>query len=377
MLPSRAPRRHVVLKMPLNMACARASALLKVPLKPLSANPKVSVLITNHNYGRFLSQAVESALTQSYEPKEVIVSDGGLQDNSRRIVESYIQRGAPVKRLHVGHQGMAASLNSAFRASSGEIICLLDADDYFLPGKIEAVVSGFCSEPEAGFAIHRTQMVDRHERQRGVYPLLSSLPRGDCLEATLHNAGVLMGLPPISSLSLRHDIALSIVPIPVNLSSFAEQMIHRIAPLVTSICAIDKPLSVWRLQERIDSNSDSATAERLECELSYMRDLWFEQNNFLIARDLELAQRMPALESNAFYMRTRYVLLKLLGDPNARECHSALCALSGPERSPVDFFWRYSLYLPRPVFRKCVDLLQRQSIWKEWLGRAVQRYHSW
>ena len=373
MVPRLASQRHVILRMPL----VRTAFLPPLPLDPLRANPAVSVLITNYNYGRFLRQAIESALGQSYPPTEVIVSDDGSQDDSCEIAESYIQRGEPVTLLRGKHQGMAGSLNAAFRASSGEIVCLLDADDYFLPGKIEAVVSAFRSAPEAGFAIHRAQMIDRHSRQRGVYPLLSSLPRGDCLEATLHNAGVLMGLPPTSNLSLRHEVALSIFPIPENFSGYAEQVIHRIAPLVTSICAIDKPLSVWRLHGTNDGNSAHVAAERLERELGYMRDLWFEQSNYLQARNPALAKHMPALESNPLYMRMRYMELKLLGDSAARECHSALCALSEPKRSPVDFFWRHSLYLPRPLFQKCVDLLQTQSIWKEWLARAVNRRHEW
>ena len=372
MVPRLASQSNVILKMPFG----RTAVLPQLPLNPLPASPAVSVLITSYNYGCFLAQAIDSALGQSYPPKEVIVSDDGSKDNSCEIVESYIHRGKPVKLLRGKHQGMAGSLNAAFRASLGEIVCLLDADDYFLPGKIEAVVSAFRSEPQAGFAIHRAQMVDRHNRHRGVYPLLSDLPQGDCLEATLHNAGVLMGLPPTSNLSLRRRVALSIFPISENFFGYAEQVIHRIAPLVTSICAIDKPLSVWRLHGKNDGNSDSVSAERLERELGYMRDLWFEQNNYLQTINPQLAKHMPALESNPLYMRMRYMELRLLGDSSARECHSALCALSEPTRSPVDFFWRHSLYLPRPLFQKCIDILQTQGIWKEWLARAVHRRHA-
>jgi glycosyltransferase involved in cell wall biosynthesis len=369
MVSSLPSRRRVILKMPL----ARTSVLPAIPLRPLHANPAVSVLITSYNYGRFLGEAIESALGQSYSPKEVIVSDDGSQDNSCEIADRYVRRGEPVKLLLGKHQGTAGTLNAAFKASSSAIVCLLDADDYFLPGKIEAVVSAFCSDPGAGFAVHRAQMVDQYGRHRGVYPLLSSLPQGDCLETTLHNAGVLMGLPPTSNLSLRREVALSIFPIPTHFSAYATQLIHRIAPLMTSICAIDKPLAVWRLHGRKSRDSVSE-AERLECELSYMRDLWFEQNNYLIARNPDLAKRMPALESNTLYMKMRYMQLKLLGDPAARDCHSALCALSEPRRSPVDFFWRHSLYLPRPLFQKCVDLLHTQSIWKEWMARVRWRH---
>lgn len=351
-------------------------ALPLLALKPLPPSPEVSVLISSYNYGRFIRQAIESAFRQSYAPKEIIVADDGSEDDSCEIVESYIQRGKPVKLLRGNHQGMAGSLNAAFRATSGEIICLLDADDYFLPGKIEAVVSGFSMQPEAGFAIHRAQMIDPGNRPRGIYPLLSSLPHGNCMEATLRNAGVLMGLPPTSNLSLRHQVASAIFPIPISFSGYAEQVIHRMAPLVTFVCAIDKPLSIWRLHGRNDGNSARVTPERLERELLYMHDLWALQRSYLMSWNPRLAAHMPALEKNLLYTRMQYMRHKLRGDPVARDYHAILCAIPTSKCSAVDVFWRNSLYLPRPVFQKCIDLLQTQSIWKEWLGRIAPWRHA-
>jgi glycosyltransferase involved in cell wall biosynthesis len=63
------------------------------------------------------------------------------------VVESYISRGLRDTLLRNPHGGMAANLNAAYRNSSGDVICLLDADDTFLPGKIEAVVNAFRAHP--------------------------------------------------------------------------------------------------------------------------------------------------------------------------------------------------------------------------------------
>lgn len=369
MVPIQTPQRRAILEMPMETS----SSLQPIVLEPLPASATVSVLITCYNYESFLGQAIESALSQSYPPKEVIVSDDGSLDNSCQIAESYIQRGASVKLLRGNHQGMTGSLNAAFSASSGEIICMLDADDYFLPGKIEAVVSAFRAEPLAGFAVHRAQLIDAHGRRRGVCPLFGSLPHGDCLAATLQNAGVLTGLPPTSSLSLRRQVAQSIFPIPAHFSGHAEQVIHRIAPLATSICAVDRPLSVRRLHARKKSNSACIEADRRKRELNYMRDLWFQQNGYLMARTRELANNLPALESSALYMRTRYIQLKLYGDPSARDCHYAFCSLLETKNSLTTLFWRYSIFLPRSLFQRCINLFETQSIWKEWLGHIARR----
>ena len=370
MVQSQAMPRHVVLEMP----SQRHSILPLHPLAPLSAKGTVAVLITSYNYGRFLNQSIDSVLDQAYPFKEVIVSDDGSQDNSCDIVESYIQKGAPVKLVRGQHQGMAGSMNAAFRASTADIVCFLDADDYFLPGKLAAVVAAFRAHPNSGFAVNRAQMVDNHNRNRGVYPLLSSLPEGNCMNATLQNAGILMGLPPTSNLSLRREIAELIFPLPLSFTGYAEQVIHRIAPLMTSLCAVDEPLSVWRLHGKNDGNSSKVASGRMDRELNFMRDLWFEQRNYLMSRNPEAAKHLPALESNQLYMKMRYMQLKLLGNPAAKEAHVALCALLSPEQNSIpDRFWRNSLYLPRPIFQKCVNLLQTQSIWKEWIARLAKR----
>jgi glycosyltransferase involved in cell wall biosynthesis len=344
-----------------------------VPLTPLPAQPKVSVLITSYNYGQYLAQAIESALDQSWPDVEVVVSDDGSTDNSCEVADRFARAGRPVILQRGFHQGMAGCLNAAFRACHGDIVCFLDADDYFLPGKIESLVQRLQADSSAGFAIHRARMIDQQGHPRGLYPLVRGLPKGNCAGATLQNAGVLMGLPPTSNLALRREIAERIFPLPIAFTGYAEQVIHRLAPLMTSICAIDQPLSVWRLHGRNDGNSARVAGERLEREIKFMVRLWEEQLAYLSRLGPEFPKFLPPLEASALYLRMRYMLLRLRGEP-ARSCHAALSARSAQENGISAFFWRHSLHLPLPLFRRCIDLLQTQSIWKEWLGRALYSF---
>src|SRR6201996_9576646 len=141
-----------------------AGKLHPVTLKSLPQKPSVSVLITCFNYGAYVGQAIESVLEQAYPAAEIIRSDDASADNSCEVVESYASRGLGVRLLRNPHGGMAANLNAAYRSCSGDVICLLDADDTFLAGKIEAVVNAFQEHPQAGFAIHRASMVDNQGR---------------------------------------------------------------------------------------------------------------------------------------------------------------------------------------------------------------------
>ncbi len=107
--------------------------------------PLVSVIITNYNYARFLRQSIESVFQQSYQKFELIVVDDGSTDNSREVIESYGDR---LIAVFQENGGMSASRNAGYAKSTGEIVCFLDADDYYHPEKLAKVVSSFLSHPE-------------------------------------------------------------------------------------------------------------------------------------------------------------------------------------------------------------------------------------
>jgi glycosyltransferase involved in cell wall biosynthesis len=351
---------------------AELSKLAPVVLRSLPQKPSVSVLITCFNYGSYVGQAIDSALEQTYPPAEIIVSDDGSHDNSCQVVESYISRGLGIRLLRNPHGGMAANLNAAYRNSTGDVICLLDADDTYLPGKVEAVVNAFHAHPAAGLAVHRASLVDNEKRQRGIYPLLSALPSGDCVQTTYANAGILMGLPPTTNLALRREVADRIFPIPTEYTGYAEQMIHRLAPLMTELCAMDTPLARWRLHGKNDQNSTRITARRLERELKIMDSLWLEQKHYLESVDPQLAASFPGIDRNPLYLKMNYIRHRLNVDPAMHQAYRDLCRYGLRPNSKMDRFWRYSNHLPLPLFQRAVDLLLTQSVWKQMVTRAIR-----
>jgi glycosyltransferase involved in cell wall biosynthesis len=94
----------------------------------------VSIIINNYNYGHFVSEAIDSALNQTYSQIEVIVVDDGSTDNSRKIIASYEHR---ITSILKENGGQASALNAGFAATQGDIICFLDADDIFLIEKLK------------------------------------------------------------------------------------------------------------------------------------------------------------------------------------------------------------------------------------------------
>jgi GT2 family glycosyltransferase/CMP-N-acetylneuraminic acid synthetase len=93
-------------------------------------NTKVSIIITAHNYAKWLPKAVESTLNQQYESYEVIVVDDGSTDHTQEILEVY-KDDPRIKIITTEGLGLARACNRGISEASGEYIIRLDADDYF------------------------------------------------------------------------------------------------------------------------------------------------------------------------------------------------------------------------------------------------------
>jgi glycosyltransferase involved in cell wall biosynthesis len=103
----------------------------------MESKPLVSIIINNYNYDRFLAEAIDSALNQTYPSVEVVVVDDGSTDRSCEIIASYGSRIIPVFKQN---SGQASALNTGVEISKGKFIFFLDADDIFLPIKVEEIV---------------------------------------------------------------------------------------------------------------------------------------------------------------------------------------------------------------------------------------------
>lgn len=107
----------------------------------------VSVVIPNYNYAQYLGEAIDSVLSQTYPEIEIIVVDDGSSDGSKEILLGYGDR---IKTILQQNQGVAAARNKGVSASSGEFIAFLDADDSWLPEKIEKQVECFRDDEMLG-----------------------------------------------------------------------------------------------------------------------------------------------------------------------------------------------------------------------------------
>jgi glycosyltransferase involved in cell wall biosynthesis len=152
--------------------------------------PLVSVVVPVYNGAKYLSQALDSALGQTYRPLQVVVVDDGSTDSSPEAIASY---GARIVSIRQPNAGVAAARNVGIRSAGGDLIAFLDQDDWWLPEKVERQVAVF-SEDEGLGLVHTgvAQYSDEEGRfVNGVYDTSKSAGlQGSCYDTLLLGNGV-------------------------------------------------------------------------------------------------------------------------------------------------------------------------------------------
>lgn len=133
-------------------------------------NDLVSIVIAGFNYGRYLPEAIESALNQSHKAIEVIYIDDGSTDDSLEIARRY-----PITVLSQDNQWVAAARNNAVEFAKGKFIFFLDADDLLQPQAIEHCLQLMTDSPlEVGYIYGQ---MEYFEYKQGLFPSREFSPK--------------------------------------------------------------------------------------------------------------------------------------------------------------------------------------------------------
>lgn len=123
--------------------------------------PTVDVIIPAYNAARFLPAAIESVEAQTFGDWRILLVNDGSTDNTEEIVRPYRDRlGEKLKYIQQSNAGLPAARNTAIRNSTGEFLALLDADDVWLPWRLEESVKSFDGQPKAGLSYGMIRYID-------------------------------------------------------------------------------------------------------------------------------------------------------------------------------------------------------------------------
>lgn len=202
----------------------------------MNCEPLVSVVINNYNYDRFIAEAIQSVLDQSYRKLEIIVVDDGSDDQSIPVIQA-IQRNNPdrINLIQKENGGQASAFNRGFEASHGEIITFLDSDDYWFRDRIATVVE---RHNRHAFVQHSLWCQNR---------LFRVLRHHGDMKFMLRHLGLVRNCVPTSALSFRKDSISNAFPLeeePLRLC--ADAYLRNYAVYHHGVASIPDPLGVYR-----------------------------------------------------------------------------------------------------------------------------------
>jgi glycosyltransferase involved in cell wall biosynthesis len=151
----------------------------------LPARPLVSIVIPCFEQARYLGEALESAVRQRYARIEIVVVDDGSHDRPEDIVSRY----PDVRLIRQENRGPSAARNAGIRASRGEFLVFLDADDRLRPDAVRAGVGRLLQHPDAAFTAGRCQLMDVDGKTAHVQP---PHPRREHYDALLRECFIWM-----------------------------------------------------------------------------------------------------------------------------------------------------------------------------------------
>jgi glycosyltransferase involved in cell wall biosynthesis len=340
---------------------------------------RVSIVVNNFNYERFLGRAIDSALSQTHPAVEVIAVDDGSSDGSRDLLLTYGDRIQPILK---DNAGQASALNAGFAASTGEIVMFLDADDFLHPDAAAAVAGVWragCSKVQ-----FRLAMVDEADTRVGAHPAVDvALPNGDVVaQLAAHGR---YETPVTSGNAYPRRVLDVVMPIPEHeFRVAADGYLNAVVPFFGDVVSIDAELGGYRQHESsLWTISGDLTLEQVRARVEH--DLL--RQRYADATGRRRGRPMPAalVLRDWAHVLHRLVLLRLDatavpsgGDTRGRLLPKGLRAvrrapdLAGGERLYYAALMAFIAAAPRPLVGRAAGWALASRSRPRWL-RAARR----
>jgi glycosyltransferase involved in cell wall biosynthesis len=216
-----------------------------------ASEPMVSVVMPAYNVAWCIGRAVDSVLAQDFRARELIVVNDGSTDGTRALLEGY---GAAITVINQENRGMSAARNAGIHRANGMYVAFLDADDWWLPGKLSRQVALMQGRPEIGFSSTAVRVEDGDGRLLNLW----RCPNGSTdILATIfsQNAAIAGGC---SAVVVRRDLLGRVGPFDESLRGFEDPDLWMRLAAVSGYACIDETLAViLRREKSVSRNLDA------------------------------------------------------------------------------------------------------------------------
>jgi hypothetical protein len=205
----------------------------------------VSVLIDTYNHERFIEQAIVSVLEQDFSrsEREIIVVDDGSTDRTPEIVKKFEPR---VRLLRKENGGQASAFNTGVPECKGEIVAFLDGDDWWAPGKLQAVAGALGGDASIGLVGHGITEVFPDGGQH--VQLLNDVPRFRInSEAGARAFRLRKSFLGTSRMTIRAAVLRQIGRVPEALTIQADEYLFTLAGFLSDVLILRESLTFYRL----------------------------------------------------------------------------------------------------------------------------------
>lgn len=280
------------------------------------AQPLVSVIIPNYNYGNYIQESIESVINQNYQNVEIIVVDDGSTDNSVSIIKKFAKS---LTLIQQENSGVSAARNHGMRFAKGDFICFLDSDDSWEPDKISLQISKFI-DSEIGVVYSSINICDENLRHLEV---LQALYKGD-VEYLYYkfptSAIILLGC---SSAMIRSELARSVGEFDTSLHTSADWDYFRRLSKRTIVEFVEEPIVNYR---RHISSMSSGSIEK-----------YYLDNELAVLKQLRESFPFTGKSMRSYNLRLTWVKFQL----GAVKAHLKNRSFLGAMRHLANLFFRY------------------------------------
>jgi glycosyltransferase involved in cell wall biosynthesis len=206
--------------------------------------PLITALVDTFNHERYIEQALVSVLEQGLSPSEleIVVVDDGSADRTPEIIQKFLPR---VKYLRKRNGGQASAFNAAFPEVSGQIVAILDGDDWWAKGKVATVIDDLEQNSEISAVSHGYyQFYEKTNELKICGPpetTLLNLATPEAARAAFRGWAYLA----MGALTVRRKVLEQVIPIPEVLVFSADSPIA-LASMAMGVRVLPQPLSYYR-----------------------------------------------------------------------------------------------------------------------------------
>jgi glycosyltransferase involved in cell wall biosynthesis len=205
--------------------------------------PTVSVNLCCYNGEKYLEEALQSVLLQTYKDWELVVVNDGSTDSTERIIKSHMAAGKPIVYHYQENAGLGSARNKALQLSSGRYIALIDQDDMWLPEKLEKQVRAFEVDRSLGLVYSDTYFIDQDGKELGTAFKRSPPPAGDPFVGLLTHRNFM----PCLTVLVRREAAQDVRGFNEKLKYVEDYDLFLRIALKYKVSCIPEPLAKYRI----------------------------------------------------------------------------------------------------------------------------------